>query len=120
LILIVLTTFLGGIFNEIRLLTLFAPWMIVILLNFVRNYYQNILETMRSKAFVIYAVFVMIFSLVAVVLIVENRELLIPSGRFAVPYDQWIVASAFYIFIFLLSIPITARIYHQKKAPGLT
>jgi hypothetical protein len=117
LAIVFVTTFLGGIFNEIRLLYLFAPWMIVISLNFWKNYSSCIISSIQTRWFAAYSLFLVTLCAGILVVTLDHRETLIPPGRFAVPYDQWVFAAIVYLLFFLASIPLAFKVYQLKKAP---
>jgi hypothetical protein len=115
LIVVVVTTFLGGIYNEIRLLYLCAPWMIILFLDCVRNYGSQFRRTIGTRNYVIFAICSLVFCGALLYIILTNRERLIVPGQYAVPYDQWIIISVCYIFIVLLLIPHLLTIFSLKK-----
>jgi hypothetical protein len=113
---ILITTFAGGIFNEIRLLYLFAPWMIIIFLDFIRENTGSIMLVMSRKGYWWYVLGCLAFCVVLLVVVSFYRERIIVPGKWAVPYEQWIVLSICYFFILLLFLPVTLRVYSIKRS----
>jgi hypothetical protein len=110
------TTFLGGIFNEVRLLHLFSPWMVIFFLDCIRNYSVPIMNTFGTKYYWLYAAGAFIFCGILLYFTLRNREDIIEPGKYAVPYDQWIIFSVCYIFVLLLFIPHLFTIVSQKRS----
>jgi hypothetical protein len=115
LVIILLTTFFGGIYNEIRLLYLFAPWMIIIFLDFIRNYNSSLKITLGTRNYWMFCSIAFLVCASVLILALQNREKLIVPGKYAVPYDQWIILSVCYIFILLLFLPHSMKIFSLKK-----
>ncbi len=114
LLIILGTTFIGGIFNEIRLLQLFAPWMVIFFLDILRGNRVQFRNVAGTKNYLAYGVACGALCAALLWLALHNRESLITPGKYAVPYDQWIVFSVFYVFILLLFIPPLVKIFFSK------
>jgi hypothetical protein len=115
LIVLLTTTFLGGIFNEIRLLNLFAPWMIIFFLDCFRNYQKEIRNTLGTKNYKLFALGSLLVCAIMLYFALLYREDLIAPGKYAVPYDQWIIFTVCYTFILLLIVPHLLRIFLLKN-----
>jgi hypothetical protein len=115
-VVVMVTTFVGGIFNEIRLLYLLAPWMIVLFLDCYRNYRDLFRMTAGTRNYRLFAAASLVFCVAALYLLLRNRENLIVPGKYAVPYDQWIIFSVCYILVFLLFVPHLFTIFSLKRS----
>jgi hypothetical protein len=113
---IIATTFAGGIFNEIRLLNLLAPWMIVFFLQYCRNFNAEIRTIAGTKNYWLYAGISFVLCAMVSYMVVEHSEKIIPPGRYAVPYDQWIIFTVIYIFMVLLFLPHAWRTFMQIRS----
>jgi hypothetical protein len=116
LVIILLTTFFGGIYNEIRLLYLFSPWMIVIFIDFLRNYSTVIRTTIQSRGYWFFALLSFLFCAALMYLFLLNQEKIIKPGKYNVPYGQWIVFSVGYIFFVMLFLPLSLKVFSLKKS----
>ena len=114
LVVILVTTFFGGIFNEIRLLNLFAPWMIIFFLDSFRNNRDQFKTMVATKYYWLFAAGSLFVCAFMLYFALSHRDDLITPGKYAVPYDQWIIFSVFYIFIFMLLIPHLLKIFLLK------
>jgi hypothetical protein len=111
--LVVLTTFVGGIFNEIRLLYLLAPWIIPIALQFYSNHKLEIVSTLKSKRFQTYAILLLMIMTVATAYaqsIVAKHFV----SKFEIPYAMWIGVFAFQVYAGLLCLPYFYQITKQS------
>lgn len=115
LLIILITTFVGGIYNEIRLLYLFAPWMIVIALTVYREYAGVIAEVRQHRAYVLYTRLVTVGSVIGLGLLLKYQEKIITPGRYAVPYYLWITVSVVYIMLLLWAVPPVYRILSKSR-----
>jgi hypothetical protein len=116
LFIILATTFVGGIFNEIRLLYLFVPWIIVIFIDFVRTNIGLFKTSLTQKSFWMYAVLVLIFCSFLIYVVMLNWQRFIVPGKFKVPYELWIIVSIGYLFITLLLVPVFLRFLNLRKS----
>jgi hypothetical protein len=112
---ILLTTFVGGIFNEIRLLYLFCPWIVVISVQFVRSNIGLFKNALAEKSYRIYSIAAIIFCLAIVYVIMLNWQRIIVPGKFRVPYEVWILASSAYMLVILLFLPVSLRFIKGHK-----
>ncbi len=117
--LIIITTFIGGIFSEIRLLFLAFPWIIIAILRVIEQNNQlgfsGWFSQSKIKAFLIFQPF-MIYILFYLLSKTENLKV----SAYAVHYNQWIVISLIYIelmlFAFIHYLPAIKMIYKQKAS----
>lgn len=116
LVLLAVTTFIGGIFNEIRLLNLYAPWMIIPFLVCIERFGNKLKLLAGTKNYRWYAVTTSVVCGVLLYYVLVNREKFIPPGKYAVPYDQWVIVSVCYIFVTLLFIPHLVTMIALKKS----
>lgn len=116
LIVILLTTFVGGIFNEIRLLHLFCPWVIVLTMDFIRRNKATMQEIVQTTYYKVFALFSLVFCAMMLVVFLRFQEKIIVPGKFNVPYHLWIIFSFCYIFIVMLFLPLSIKIFSLKKS----
>ncbi len=114
LILVLFTTFFGGIFNEIRLIYIIYPWVIVSTLYSFNT--MRILRTARqlwkSKYFTIFLVTV--FSvLISLLFYILNNNSIFPPSKFQIPVQSWVIISIVQLFLFCAFLYIF--IYRIKK-----
>jgi hypothetical protein len=102
--LILVTTFMGGIFNEIRILYLLAPWVIPIGLFYFKNNKAEILQTFRSVRFQLCAGLLLIVFVVitAYAISIVNRYV---TSKFDIPYGTWIITAAVQLYFGMLCLP---------------
>jgi len=112
---ILLTTFVGGIYNEIRLLNLFCPWIIVIFVDFLWKNMETIRAGLQVKFYWIYAIIACGFCAAVLYVISKYSERIIIPGKYNVPYDQWIVITVVYAFLLLLFLPLCIKVLTLKK-----
>jgi hypothetical protein len=115
LVVILVTTFFGGIFNEVRLLNLFSPWMIIFFLDCFRHNREHFKFVAGTKYYWLFAAGSLLGCAIMLYFALSHRDELIIPGKFAVPYDQWIIFSVCYIFVFMLLIPHLLRIFSLKN-----
>jgi hypothetical protein len=113
---IVLTTFVGGIYNEIRLLYLLSPWVIVLAIDFLSERQMRIIAITKHKSYWIFSIASLAFCGIILYVFLHYQERIIVPGKFAVPYHIWIISSVCYIFILLLFLPITLQPSQKKSA----
>lgn len=116
LIVILVTTFVGGIYNEIRLLYLFSPWMIIITLDYLQKNQGHVYSLIQNQKYRVYAVACAATAGLLMYFVLRYQEKLIVPGKYAVPYDLWIILSVCYIFILLLSLPLFIHHLSSKKS----
>ena len=109
------TTFIGGIFNEIRIIYLIAPWVISLSLDFYSRQSDEIGKTLRSKNFKIYAITLICITTVASYISLTQYVEVIKRSRYDIPYSTWIFVATIQVFFFALSLP-----YFRNKFRGLT
>ena len=110
-----ITTFVGGIYNEIRLLYLFSPWIIIIFIDFLWKNSDTIKTAMDSKFYWLYALLAAGFCAAVLYVISMYQERIIVPGKYNVPYDQWIVVTVVYFFLVLLFLPFCIKVLTLKK-----
>jgi hypothetical protein len=115
LFVILVTTYLGGIYNEIRLLYLLAPWMILITLDFIEQYVQEIKSIVFKNGYLLFiAITVLLCNLLMYVLLKHQANFIEP-GKYNVPYHLWIIISVIYIGITVIFTPVLFKIFLLKK-----
>jgi hypothetical protein len=116
MLVVLVTTFLGGIFNEIRLLYLASPWMIVLFLDFIDDNRLLLRATFGSGKFWVYVCGIFGLCVLTAVIAHKYQDTLIEKGNWTIPYTKWIIFSMGYIFILLLFLPISFRVFVEKKS----
>jgi hypothetical protein len=116
--LIVVTTFFGGIFNEIRLLYLLAPWVIVSALSLYRDHANEIKATVGSGQ---YRTFLLAVLMLFIALILCSRgsvERLAGMSKYDIPFGAWITVAIAQGCLCIASLPIWIRLIrsgHRNK-----
>lgn len=105
LILVLLTTLFGGRFNEIRLLFIMFPWVIILTLYFVRQNKALIIKALKHRKFPLFAMFTIGIMITVTYLIIINSSVFFPPTPYFVPYNQWVIITSIYITITVLLIP---------------
>lgn len=109
-LLIVLTTFFGGIFNEIRLLHLAFPWIIVANLVYLERYRSMILGQMRQPLYIGLVSFLAVLTISSGYYIIAEYGHMLTFTRYAVPAKLWIIAGLVTFFVFSAWLPIALSI----------
>ncbi len=115
LITILLTTYFGGIYNEIRLLYLLAPWMILITLDFVEQYGDRMKVLVLTKKYLLYIFLITVVCVVITLFTLKYQPRLIVPGKYRVPYHLWIIISMIYIYITLIFVPVSFKVRGSKR-----
>lgn len=102
LMLILLTTFLGGIYNEIRLLYLGFPWVIALFMFFIKSRAKSLRTAMKSRRYALYLGGVGFVALLIGYAIATNYPSLVGPTRYAVPVQTWLTV-CFVMFVFTLA-----------------
>ncbi|HEY8934172.1 MAG TPA: hypothetical protein VIM65_03095 [Cyclobacteriaceae bacterium] len=113
--LILLTTYLGGIYNEIRLLYLGVPWVIVISLTYFEKYSDDIFKIIRSGSYVIFVVLCLVGAGCLLFFTLKYQQVLIKPGRYKIPYHLWIIISVIYFTISLVLMPAFVKVFLKNK-----
>ncbi len=97
-VLIFLTTFLFGIYNEIRLLFLFAPFMIVYALNYANENKRILYRLINNKVTWILS---LTFLIGCILLSIYSDAILAklhPINKYEIPYIQWYIVCLIYLW----------------------
>ncbi|MFA0963181.1 hypothetical protein AB9P05_15365 [Roseivirga sp. BDSF3-8] len=118
--LIFFTTFVGGIFNEIRLLQLAFPWIVVTNLVYLERYKSYIGNQITQP---LYKGVVAILALLTGSLgyfILDRYGHMLSYTRYAVPVELWLIAGLFTFFLFTAWVPLALSIISEerKKSKG--
>jgi hypothetical protein len=114
-LILVITTYFGGIFNEIRLLYLFSPWIIVISLNFLKDHWTDIQFFMRSWKYSVFVILSALFWILTGYFITANQHQIIGAGRFDIAYHTWIAFFIFYAYLTTIFLPPCIRVFLFNK-----
>ncbi len=117
--LVVTTTLIGGIFNEIRLLFLVFPWVIIAVLRVIEKNEQIGLSEWFSKSKMsIYLIFQPF--IIFIVFYLSNKINIVGKSAYEIPYYQWILVSLLYFEMMLFALihyfSVFRMIYKPKKA----
>lgn len=105
-ILVMLTTFLGGIFNEIRLLYVLAPWVISIaILYYKTNANKLAYYLINHRKFI----FITIGSMSLFGFFATNYVHTTITSIYKIPFKAWAVATLIQITILLIFVPYVYR-----------
>lgn len=115
-LLVFLSTLVGGRFNEMRLMNLMFPWMIVIFLYYFQKYNKAILSHVQSHSFKIFTVGILILLVTVLVIALNSISTYFPPGKYAVPYDSWVILTFLYLFIFSLTVFLVTRYIIAQKS----
>lgn len=116
LFVILFTTFIGGIYNEIRLLFLFAPWILVILIDFIQSNKAELKILVAKPGYWIYATAVIVGGAGFIYLFLQNWTQFIQPGKYKISYELWLVTMVAYMALALLFFPGVLRIWKLEKS----
>ncbi len=102
--LVATTTFIGGIFNEIRILYLLFPWVIIIGLHYYTENKIEIVEHITSKKFKIYAGVTALIMLAITTYAVKliSREF---TSQYDIPYLTWAIVASVQVYLGIICLP---------------
>lgn len=104
--LIIMTTFLFGQFNEIRLQFLGFPWIIINALMFFRLNRLRILDIAVSSKYKIYITFIISLFTVFIIGFIKNYEGYFSfENRYNVPVDLWLIVLFIFIGLQVIILP---------------
>lgn len=112
-LLVVFTTFLGGIFNEIRILYLLAPWVISIGLFYLNEHKVEVTSKLKSRNFQLYAS-LLLMAIIAITiygLAIVNKYF---TSNYDIPYSTWIITLSIQSYLGLLCLPYFYNAIYQK------
>jgi hypothetical protein len=118
LILILSTTFLGGIFNEIRLLYLLAPWIIYFALNYYIENEQTIKNIITSSSFKRKALLIFMSLAMLNIYAILVLDRFIKLSRYNIPYGLWITIGVIQVYFGILF--LVYQNHMRRKANKLT
>ncbi len=90
LTLIIVTTFLGGIYNEIRLLYLGFPWVISLSLVFIKAYQDQLRSAINSKGYIRGITGLILLAGVGYYFIFKNQDALLAITQHDIPVLIWL------------------------------
>lgn len=113
LALVYATTFIGGRVNEIRLLFIFFPWIIVIFLYYFEHYLRPLIKIVITKSYKTYAISILIPCLALYIIAYLNIYHFL-EGVHDVPFVQWITITCIYLYVFFLFVPLYLYLTKMK------
>lgn len=108
-VLVITTSFMGGIFNEIRLLYLLAPWVIVAALTYYLKNKEDIKLLFRTKGFLLYMFISLAFVLILIAFAFSNIHDLVGTSQYDIPYKPWIVIALAQAYLGMVSLPFLLK-----------
>lgn len=102
--LVVATTFVGGIFNEIRILYLLFPWVITIGLSEYAEHKAKIATQLKSKGYQLYASALALVACALTIYMVKRGDQYFVS-QYEIPFITWIIVAAIHGYLGLLLMP---------------
>ncbi|TRX60112.1 hypothetical protein FNH22_08670 [Fulvivirga sp. M361] len=99
---VIITTFLGGIFNEIRLLFLSFPWVLISSLTYMHQK-SHVLKIYGSNSNIIcYFMPALVLFSILTYFLVTRADSIIPPSRYPIPFKQWIAFTMLHITLLIL------------------
>lgn len=105
LVLIVVTTFIGGIFNEIRLLYLYSPWAVVIMMKWYANGKLKLLAYWRSRLFVFTFITCLVTLTFGFLYVLPVGKEIADQSAYKIPYLAWLIVGFFHLFLATIHLP---------------
>jgi len=106
LLLILVTTFLGGIFNEIRLLFLAFPWVITVCLNYYSRFFCEFIASFKKGSYSIFVFSSLIFFIIIGFLLINNINKFIAPSKYGISYQLWTTFTMIHLFLTIILLPI--------------
>jgi hypothetical protein len=115
-VLVVVTTFIGGIFNEIRILYLLFPWVITSGLSFYAQHKLELIEFVKSRKFKLFAgvLAVIQIAITSYAVKVVNQSF---TSQYDIPYLTWLVVASLQVYLGIVSLFYS---YSKRKRISLT
>ena len=104
--LILLSTFLGGVYNEIRLLYLGFPWVITLSLHFVNVHRRQLEANAKTGRYIVYVGGMGIFSILVYYGLATNFASFVGPIYYDVPVQTWLAVFSIMLFITLAVLPL--------------
>ncbi len=113
-LLVIITTFVGGIFNEIRILYLLFPWVITSGLFYYTEHKFELLELVKSKEFKLsaFAWAVILFAITFYAFNLVSRSF---KSQYDIPYLTWLIVASLQVYLGIVLLP-----YFYSKIKGRT
>ncbi len=103
--LILTTTFMGGIFNEIRILYLIAPWVISIAMFYMKENSNTIINYVSKKSFQKFSIALGIAMVVGGYFITTSIDKFISPSQYDIPYRAWVIVGLVQLYITIVCLP---------------
>ncbi len=113
--LVILTTLMGGIFNEIRLLYLLAPWVIVAALSYYLENKEEITSIFQLKRYRLFVMITLLLVIIFTAFVMINTHQLVGTSKYDVPYKPWILIAIIQAYLLMISVPIFFRSLKKMK-----
>ncbi len=111
-VLVLITTFLGGIFNEIRLLFLAFPWVITVSLNYYRQYSSEFTSRIKKGSYIIFIFGSLIFFIIIAFFTILNINKFIVPSKYGISYQLWAALTFIHLYLVTISLPVHLKIDH--------
>lgn len=99
------TTFLGGIFNEIRLLYLMAPWVIAGALAFYRSK-EPVVMRLLTRSYLLFSLLLLLVFAAGTALLLQQLDKIIPPSEHNISYGSWAVITAVQLYLTGVTLPV--------------
>ncbi|MGM0581501.1 MAG: hypothetical protein ACQETL_12515 [Bacteroidota bacterium] len=100
---IFLTTFFFGIFNEIRLLYLIFPWVIISSLRVIEMHKEVWIHFLKNNYVLIAIILMILLVIILVPSISEISQKALGNNKYGVPYGLWAISFLIYLIPTVLS-----------------
>ena len=114
LILVVGTTFVGGIFNEIRLLYILAPWVIISSLSYYIKNKKEIRHVVISKGYFTFMSTSLLIAITLGAFSFNNIDRLIGDSQYDIPFKLWIIITIVQLYLGIISLPVFFRVLKKN------
>lgn len=106
---LVVTTFFGGIYNEIRLLYLLAPWVIIGSMGYYLMNRDRVKQIITAKSYLIFTGILLLAFGAGTFLLVHKLDKIIPPSEHNISYSSWAVITAVQLYFTCVSLPLFAK-----------
>ncbi|WP_296622229.1 hypothetical protein [Marivirga sp.] len=112
-LIIFLTTFLFGIFNEIRLLYLIFPWVIISSLRIIEKHQELWIEFLKNKYVLVASLLMILLVVILAPYITDLSQNAFGDNQYGVPYGIWAISFLIYFIPTVLS--LIFYLFYQPK-----
>ncbi len=113
LFLVFVTTFIGAIFNEIRILYLLAPWVIAVGVHYYSIHKKEFTRLMQSRRYRFFAGAGLVVTILLCYSLSNLMDRIQPSHS-VVSYTTWVIVAVIQMFLGFLCMPMIMPIQRKK------